>query len=190
MSSHPSPDDSPPGATDPRVLFTIGAVFLTAAAVTLILTGAFETRPSTTAAPTPTMAPVQPTAPAPAAASTPAEDTGHGSLPDDIELSVITPADAAARLTDNLVLFVDMRESTEYTAGHIPGALGLFSDELQSRLAAMTDGSIIVAYSDASRPDAGRRGAAILLQLGYEKVFLLDGGLEAWRSAGLPLATP
>jgi rhodanese-related sulfurtransferase len=193
MSQPESHDDRPIGSIDPRILFTVGAVILVAAAMTLLVTGALNQSSAPAIQPT-TAAQILPTPAAeaspPVETPLPAADAGHGELPDDVALESISVADAAERLSVGSALFVDMRESTEYTTGHIPGALGLFSDQLQSSLTGLPDDSIIIAYTDASRPDAGRRGAAILIQLGYQRVYLLDGGLEAWQAAGQPLNRP
>ncbi len=195
MSLPESHDDRPVGSVDSRVLFTIGAVILIAAAITLLVTGVLNQPGAAVSQPTaaPQAPQALPTAPAGTGGQEPAApvaEAGHGELPDNVALESVSVTDAAERLDAGTALFVDMRESVEFTAGHIPGALGLFSAELQSSLTGLTEESIIIAYSDASRPDAGRRGAAILIQLGYERVYLLDGGLDAWKAAGLPLNQP
>ena len=48
------------------------------------------------------------------------------------------------------------------------------------------DGDTVVAYDDAGSTSAARAWW-MLRNAGFRKVFLLDGGLAAWRRAGLPL---
>ncbi len=83
------------------------------------------------------------------------------------------------------VLFLD--PSDEFAAGHIGGSHWLSRSRLELEVAE--------AAPDRSRPlvltDAGGRGAllatATLRGLGYERASALDGGMRAWRAAGLPL---
>ncbi len=96
-----------------------------------------------------------------------------------------------------------------HLAGHIPGAAFLDLDtdlaaepgergrhplpeparfEAAARRAGISGGSTVVAYDEA-----GEGGAARLWWLlrhhGHDTVAVLDGGLAAWREAGLPLRT-
>jgi thiosulfate/3-mercaptopyruvate sulfurtransferase len=97
-----------------------------------------------------------------------------------------------------------------YLAGHLPGAV--FVDlhheladpsvsgegrhplpapgDLQrsARAWGINDGDTVVAYDDNGNT-AAARAWWLLRDAGLESVFLLDGGLGAWRAAGLPLET-
>jgi len=99
-----------------------------------------------------------------------------------------------------------------YLAGHLPGARFLHLDRdlsgsqvaglcggrhplpdpatLAARLAAegVTRGTQVVAYDDSGGMIAGRLWW-LLRWLGHEAVAILDGGLQAWERAGLPIST-
>ncbi|MGA4507595.1 sulfurtransferase [Propionibacteriaceae bacterium G1746] len=99
-----------------------------------------------------------------------------------------------------------------YAAGHVPGAVfvdveEVFSahvaadgrggrhplpspDELQAglRAAGINDGDALVVY-DQSNSMGAARGWWVLRAAGLEQVRVLDGGLAAWRQAGLPVTT-
>lgn len=99
---------------------------------------------------------------------------------------------------------------TAYAAGHIPGALFAHLDrDLSSPLTGRNgrhplpdrdklaeqlgrwgigDGTTVVAYDDHGAMFAGRLWW-LLRWLGHENVRVLDGGLAAWRQAGLGLST-
>jgi thiosulfate/3-mercaptopyruvate sulfurtransferase len=135
-------------------------------------------------------------------------------MPDNTPL--ISAERLAARLPDANVRIADVRwylgdperGRREYEAGHIPGAVFVDLDTdlaaptgpgrhplpdpslFARRLGQLGFGSddLIVTYDDASGSIAGRLWW-MLDNLGHERVALLDGGLRAWRDAGLPLST-
>jgi rhodanese-related sulfurtransferase len=112
----------------------------------------------------------------------------HGGVdPDGPSVSEISLADARARFDAGTAVFVDMRAGADFAAGHIPGALTITSAELDSRLRSLPPGAVIIAYGDAARPDSGRRGAQIFMELGYPEVIALEGGFQAWQAGGNPV---
>jgi rhodanese-related sulfurtransferase len=93
----------------------------------------------------------------------------------------MTPEDAAARSDLHLL---DVREPDEWKAGHIAGAQHIPLGELRERLAELpTDGTILAVCRSGSRSEAATRG---LRTLGYAAENL-EGGVTAWKRAGLPL---
>ncbi len=104
------------------------------------------------------------------------------------ELEVVTRAELADRLRrgDGPVV-LDVRPLTEYTAGHIPGAVSVPPDELAERLRRVPRGQDVVAYCRGPfcvyADDAVR-------QLRRRKVRArrLEDGFPEWRRANLPVA--
>jgi rhodanese-related sulfurtransferase len=128
-----------------------------------------------------------PTAEAPPAAAE-APPLTHGGLdPNGPPVTEISLADARARFDTATAVFVDMRAGADFAAGHIPGALTITSVDLDSRLRSLPPESVIIAYGDAARPESGRRGAQIFMELGYPEVIALEGGFQAWQAAGHPV---
>ncbi len=85
---------------------------------------------------------------------------------------------------------VDVREQSEWDAGHIPGAqlipLGTVAQEAASRLPDKRE-RIVVHCA------AGVRSAVAtyqLKQLGYTNVASMAGGFTQWRAMGLPVEAP
>jgi thiosulfate/3-mercaptopyruvate sulfurtransferase len=135
-----------------------------------------------------------------APASRPAEAAG-GDVPLLVEATWLQ-----ARLADPRVRIIDMSSGRpEYTKGHLPGAVYLNEDETRatapdgrSRLPTVDEGAqlmnrlgiapntIVVIYDDVGGLNAAR--LFFILELwGHRSVALLDGGIHAWRRAGLPL---
>ena len=80
---------------------------------------------------------------------------------------------------------VDVRTSGEYDSGHIPGALNIPFDQIAQRIGEGEAPHGVALYCMIG-PRA-RKGESALLAAGYEKVLHLEGGLAAWKAAGLPI---
>ena len=93
----------------------------------------------------------------------------------------------ALRALDGRATVLDVSDSLAYAAGHVPGALfairARFADGLH-RLP--NDGLLVVTGLD---PALTAFAAADLAELTQREVRLLEGGLAAWRAAGLPVET-
>ena len=81
-------------------------------------------------------------------------------------------------------LVVDVRDQSEYEAGHVLGARHLPLARLDSHDLKRKDKTLIL-YCDSG--DRAAKAAAALRKQGFEKVVLLSGGIGAWKQAGLPV---
>lgn len=91
----------------------------------------------------------------------------------------------AKRLIEQGALLIDVREADEYAREHIVGA----RHHALSRIAAPLDHGDAPAVIFHCR--SGNRTAAAaerLASLAGTEVYILDGGIEAWNAAGLPVA--
>ena len=87
---------------------------------------------------------------------------------------------------DDLVL-LDVREVTEWQAGHVAGALHIPMGELGARQDEIPTDTQIVCVCRSGQRSAMVTGA--LTRAGYDAANL-EGGLLAWVEAKLPLTTP
>ncbi len=93
----------------------------------------------------------------------------------------MTPDEANARTDLHLL---DVREPDEWDAGHIAGAQHIPLGQLRGRLAEVPkDTPILAVCRHGNRSDSATRG---LRTLGFT-VENLEGGVTAWKQAGLPL---
>ena len=104
--------------------------------------------------------------------------------------AAIAPAELKALLDAGEAAVVDLAPSLLYEAGHIPGAWFAVRARLSGSLAKVPQHRVLVLTS----PDArlARLAAADLLAAAAPpacELRVLAGGTEAWRAAGLPLAT-
>lgn len=79
---------------------------------------------------------------------------------------------------------LDVREDGEWAAGHAPGALHIPLGELRARIGGIPrEGRIVTVCKVGGR---SRRAQEALLGDGFDAVNL-EGGMEAWHQAGLPV---
>jgi len=103
-----------------------------------------------------------------------------------MSLPTINPTDAS-RLHDGGATLIDIRESDEHAREKIPGARNLPLSKLdEADLAAHHKPIIFHCRSGAcTQANAPRRAAKLDAAC---EAFVVDGGLDAWRKAGLPVA--
>lgn len=85
-------------------------------------------------------------------------------------------------------LLVDVREESEYAAGHLPTAThigrGILERDIEEKVP--DKGTEIVLYCGGGFRSA--LAAESLGKMGYKKVISMDGGIREWKGAGYPLA--
>jgi rhodanese-related sulfurtransferase len=92
----------------------------------------------------------------------------------------VSPAQALAAQNDGAML-IDVRESSEYRAGHAPGAKHISVQVIERRLNEIPkERQIVVMCQSGMR---SQRAAEILSSNGYQ-VLNVSGGMIGWQRAG------
>jgi rhodanese-related sulfurtransferase len=100
-------------------------------------------------------------------------------------LRTIAPHEAK-RLIDDGAILVDIRESDEHARERIPGVRHLALSKLdEADIAAHQGGAVIFHCRSGARTRSNAAGLAAKVDQSCE-AFMLEGGLEGWRKAGLP----
>ncbi len=115
----------------------------------------------------------------------------------------VTTLQATLLINQQNALVLDVREAAEYEKGHMLNARNIALGELESRAGEIEKhkalGELesraaeiekhkakpVIVVCDDGNPSG--RAAAALRKQGFEQVFTLNGGIRAWRQAGLPL---
>lgn len=101
-----------------------------------------------------------------------------------MSLKTISPAQARDLMNEGAVL-VDIRDADEHAREHIPGATNLALSRIkQGRPELENDRAVIFHCRSGARTMAN--GEA-LKQAADCEAYVVEGGLEAWRAAGLPV---
>lgn len=90
------------------------------------------------------------------------------------------------RVRKGLVTVLDVRPEVEYQAGHIPGAVNVPLEELESRLSELPRSREVVAYCRGPYCMLAFEAVAKLRAKG-RKARRLEDGLPEWRLRGLPI---
>lgn len=102
-------------------------------------------------------------------------------------LSTISPVEAR-RLIDQGAILVDVREPDEHARERVPGARLLPLSRLEEAELSVLEGRPVVFHCRS-----GARTAANAARLRAKagegcQAYMVEGGLDAWRKAGLPVA--
>ncbi len=100
--------------------------------------------------------------------------------------------DQAVEAIQSCDLFIDVRESEEYMAGFLPGAVHMSRGMLEFKMAnnpnlQARDMNIVLYCKTSGR---AALSAQSLAQMGYTHVRSIAGGVDAWQAAGHTLVKP
>lgn len=100
----------------------------------------------------------------------------------------LRPAELTVLMNRDNALVVDLRPAADFEKGHIPGSKNVqvskFDPENKQLAAAKSLPVVMVCKAGQASTGAAKR----LKKAGFERIYVLDGGLQAWQQADLPLA--
>lgn len=102
-------------------------------------------------------------------------------------ITTISSSEAEAIYRTGEMLFLDVREPSEFNQGHIPGAVNIPMKLVEQQISqnASDKESRILIYCRS-----GRRSALVtadLIKMGYTHLMNLGGGINEWTKAGYPV---
>ncbi|MFM6931060.1 MAG: rhodanese family protein [Novosphingobium sp.] len=101
-------------------------------------------------------------------------------------LQKLTPSEVQARIASGRAVLVDIREADEFARAHVPGAQSQpLSAWEQAHLIIDPAADVIFTCRTGMRTAGACDRLAARVQ---GEAFVLDGGLDAWAKAGLPVA--
>ncbi len=102
-------------------------------------------------------------------------------------LQTITVVEAARLLREDSATLVDVREADEHARESIPGARNLPLSRLEAAELALTKGRPILFHCRSGARTAGNAGR-LAAKAGFCEAYVVEGGIDAWKRAGLPVA--
>ena len=85
------------------------------------------------------------------------------------------------------VALVDVRDTSEYAAGHVLDAKNIPLKDLDSRAGELEKWKTKIVVAICQSGVRSSTATSKLLKAGFTEVYSLDGGLDAWRAQGLPV---
>lgn len=101
--------------------------------------------------------------------------------------NALPPARFAEKAGDATSIVIDVRTPEEFKEGHLPNARNIdwLSDDFEASVKQLEKSTTLLVYCKSG----GRSAAAAvkLRGLGYNPVYELEGGIEDWKIAKLPV---
>jgi rhodanese-related sulfurtransferase len=94
----------------------------------------------------------------------------------------VSPLLAVAKMNDSETLVIDVRELNEYILGHIDPSLNMPLGKLIEELPKIADHKnkpVLISCQTGTRSASA---AKLLTKAGFEQVFVITGGMQAWEN--------
>src|SRR4051794_28864069 len=109
------------------------------------------------------------------------------------QIEEVDPSDVKATLSNgNGIVLLDVRESEEWDAGHIPGAKhvprGYLESRVEGAIGSDRDQRVVVYCASGQRSALAANTLKDLL--GYEDVASMNGGITLWKDRGYDVEVP
>jgi len=87
--------------------------------------------------------------------------------------------------TDSVIL--DVSEPVDYKKGHIPNSVNMTLKSMQAGLGKLEKQKKKTVIVVCQAGNKAQPAAKMLIKNGFEKVYVLSGGMMAWRKENLPV---
>jgi len=95
----------------------------------------------------------------------------------------------AVRLINNDAAIIDLRNAESFGRGHIVNAKNIPLDEFEAKRDTVSDLKSTPLVTVCDSGISSNKVVASLRKSGFESVYGLKGGMNAWSQAGLPVVT-
>lgn len=99
----------------------------------------------------------------------------------------LSPSEATIWINRRKAAVLDLRPESDFKAGHLPGSKHILADRVSAGVDKLKldrkQPVILVCHSGMS----ARKVVPELKKLGFSEVAVLDGGVQGWQAAALPL---
>ncbi len=99
----------------------------------------------------------------------------------------VSAAEAVRLMNREKGVLIDVCEASEHAAGHCVGSRNIPLGDLERRAAELPKNKQLPVLLMCQSGSRSARAAAALRKLGYQRALPVQGGLRAWREAGLPV---
>lgn len=99
----------------------------------------------------------------------------------------VSPNDAVLLINRENAVVLDVRSATEFAGGHVTASINVPLDALESRLGELAkykEKPLLVNCQSGMRSTSA---CSVLKKAGFTRIYYLDGGMNAWAQAKLPV---
>jgi rhodanese-related sulfurtransferase len=100
----------------------------------------------------------------------------------------LRPAELTALMNRDNALVVDLQPIADFEKGHIPGSKNVQVSQFDPENKLLTSAKSLPVVTVCRTGQAATDAAKRLKKAGFERVYVLEGGIGAWQQADLPLA--
>lgn len=101
--------------------------------------------------------------------------------------TAVTTAQAVMMMNREKAVVIDVCEIAEFSAGHIVGAKNIPLSTLESQLPTSVKNKALPLLMVCQKGSRSQKAIAIAKKLGFSSAHSVEGGLDAWRAAALPI---
>ncbi len=99
----------------------------------------------------------------------------------------LSAAEATQLINRRNAVVIDLRDVADYANGHLPAARHLAFSELGARINHVAKNKSTPVLLVCQRGQHSHKGVRIVEAAGYSDVHVLQGGMNAWQRAGMPV---
>ncbi len=118
-----------------------------------------------------------------------AEKPGSPKTPPSAQTVVrnVNPAEAEKLIAGKQLVVLDIRTPEEFQAGHIAGAtnINFRAPDFAKQIAALPKGKTYLLHCASG--NRSTQSLPVFKKLEFSSLYHLDGGMKAWKKAGLPV---
>ncbi len=101
--------------------------------------------------------------------------------------SGLSAAEATQLINRRNAVVVDLRGAAEYAGGHLPQARHVEFAELQAKIGQIAKNKATPVLLVCQTGQQSHKAVRIAAEAGYTEVHVLQGGVDAWQQAGMPV---
>jgi len=99
----------------------------------------------------------------------------------------LSAAEATQLINRRNAVVIDLRPSADFAKGHLPSARQIEFAELQAKVGQLVKNKSNPVLLVCQTGQQSNKAARIVQDAGFAEVHVLEGGLNAWQQAGMPV---
>ena len=99
----------------------------------------------------------------------------------------VSAAEATTLINRRNAVVVDLRPAAQFAQGHLPAARNVEMAELQAKIGQIAKNKSNPVILVCQTGQQSQKASRTVSEAGYSEVHVLEGGVDAWQKAGMPV---